>query len=31
MANSKSPIELKTPLELNILNWHSEDKDYKKL
>ena len=30
MANSKSPIELKTPLELNILNWHSEDKDYKK-
>ena len=30
MANSKSPIELKTPHELNILNWHSEDKDYKK-
>ena len=23
-------IELETPLELNILNWHSEDKDYKK-
>ena len=23
-------IKLDTPLELNILNWHSEDKDYKK-
>ena len=28
--NKNNDIELETPLELNILNWHSEDKDYKK-
>jgi len=30
MVKNNNDIKLEKPIELNILNWHSEDKDYKK-